>query len=96
MKMELLFFFCSVPLFVVCNDGRQNLYTHTRSNLHPAESSVSEMPMVWIFPYFFEPRILDCFPAFTMLDYQVMDSASEKKKQKYKMLHKYQVFRLYF
>ncbi|TTA26186.1 Zinc finger CCHC domain-containing protein 4 [Bagarius yarrelli] len=38
------------------------------------DGSVSEMPMVWIFPYFFffEPRIRDCFPAVTMLDYQVM------------------------
>ncbi|KAK1794204.1 hypothetical protein P4O66_011105 [Electrophorus voltai] len=33
--------------------------------------AVSEMPMIWIFPYYFEPRILDCFPSFTMLDYQV-------------------------
>ncbi|KAG9268051.1 zinc finger CCHC domain-containing protein 4 [Astyanax mexicanus] len=32
---------------------------------------VSEMPMVWIFPYFFELRILECFPSFAMLDYQV-------------------------
>jgi len=32
---------------------------------------MGEMPMVWIFPYFFEPRILECFPSFTMLDYQV-------------------------
>ncbi|KAL6475585.1 hypothetical protein MHYP_G00166250 [Metynnis hypsauchen] len=39
--------------------------------LQVTESSVSEMPMVWIFPYFFEPRILNCFPSFTMLDYQV-------------------------
>uniref|UniRef100_A0A3Q2Z101 rRNA N(6)-adenosine-methyltransferase ZCCHC4 n=1 Tax=Hippocampus comes TaxID=109280 RepID=A0A3Q2Z101_HIPCM len=29
------------------------------------------MPMIWIFPYFFEARILDCFPCLTMLDYQV-------------------------
>lgn len=29
------------------------------------------MPMVWIFLYFFEPRILECLPSFTMLDYQV-------------------------
>ncbi|XP_061664778.1 rRNA N6-adenosine-methyltransferase ZCCHC4 isoform X2 [Syngnathoides biaculeatus] len=29
------------------------------------------MPMIWIFPYFFEARILDCFPFLTMLDYQV-------------------------
>lgn len=36
-----------------------------------AESSSPEMPMVWIFLYFFEPRILECLPSFTMLDYQV-------------------------
>uniref|UniRef100_A0A672HGL3 GRF-type domain-containing protein n=1 Tax=Salarias fasciatus TaxID=181472 RepID=A0A672HGL3_SALFA len=29
------------------------------------------IPMVWIFPYFFEPRILECLPSLTMLDYQV-------------------------
>lgn len=36
-----------------------------------SESGNSDMPMVWIFPYFFEPRILECLPSFTMLDYQV-------------------------
>nr|XP_057934203.1 rRNA N6-adenosine-methyltransferase ZCCHC4 isoform X2 [Doryrhamphus excisus] len=30
-----------------------------------------DMPMIWIFPYFFESRILECFPTFSMLDYQV-------------------------
>uniref|UniRef100_UPI00398E727E rRNA N6-adenosine-methyltransferase ZCCHC4 isoform X1 n=1 Tax=Pristiophorus japonicus TaxID=55135 RepID=UPI00398E727E len=30
-----------------------------------------ELPIFWIFPYFFEPRILQCFPTFSMLDYQV-------------------------
>ncbi|XP_026555819.1 zinc finger CCHC domain-containing protein 4 [Pseudonaja textilis] len=30
-----------------------------------------ELPILWIFPYFFEPRILEFFPSFTMLDYQV-------------------------
>ncbi|KAM9425605.1 rRNA N(6)-adenosine-methyltransferase ZCCHC4 isoform 2-T2 [Pholidichthys leucotaenia] len=30
-----------------------------------------EMPMMWIFPYFFEPRILECLPLLSMLDYQV-------------------------
>ncbi|KAM4714269.1 rRNA N(6)-adenosine-methyltransferase ZCCHC4 [Anableps anableps] len=30
-----------------------------------------DMPLVWIFPYFFEPRILECLPSLTMLDYQV-------------------------
>ncbi|KAG8591605.1 hypothetical protein GDO81_000234 [Engystomops pustulosus] len=35
----------------------------------PGDSA--ELPMFWIFPYFFETRILQCFPGFTMLDYQV-------------------------
>ena len=30
-----------------------------------------ELPMLWIFPYFFESRILEFFPSFTVLDYQV-------------------------
>ncbi|XP_019335811.1 rRNA N6-adenosine-methyltransferase ZCCHC4 isoform X3 [Alligator mississippiensis] len=30
-----------------------------------------EMPIFWIFPYFFESRILEFFPGFTMMDYQV-------------------------
>ncbi|XP_074722030.1 rRNA N(6)-adenosine-methyltransferase ZCCHC4 isoform X2 [Strix uralensis] len=30
-----------------------------------------EMPVFWIFPYFFESRILDYFPSFSMMDYQV-------------------------
>ncbi|XP_066429316.1 rRNA N6-adenosine-methyltransferase ZCCHC4 [Eleutherodactylus coqui] len=33
--------------------------------------SSAELPMFWIFPYFFETRILKCFPDFSMLDYQV-------------------------
>lgn len=31
----------------------------------------AELPMFWIFPYFFESRILQSFPNFSMLDYQV-------------------------
>uniref|UniRef100_F7BWN8 rRNA N(6)-adenosine-methyltransferase ZCCHC4 n=1 Tax=Xenopus tropicalis TaxID=8364 RepID=F7BWN8_XENTR len=31
----------------------------------------SNLPILWMFPYFFESRILQCFPDFTMLDYQV-------------------------
>ncbi|XP_013910857.1 PREDICTED: zinc finger CCHC domain-containing protein 4-like, partial [Thamnophis sirtalis] len=34
-------------------------------------STRQELPFLWIFPYFFEPRILEFFPSFTMLDYQV-------------------------
>ncbi|KAG8453564.1 hypothetical protein GDO86_000263 [Hymenochirus boettgeri] len=30
-----------------------------------------ELPIFWIFPYFFESRILQCFPDLSMLDYQV-------------------------
>ncbi|KAM9286668.1 rRNA N(6)-adenosine-methyltransferase ZCCHC4 isoform 2-T2 [Cariama cristata] len=30
-----------------------------------------EMPVFWIFPYFFESRILEFFPRFSMMDYQV-------------------------
>lgn len=37
----------------------------------PAENTIPDMPMIWIFPYFFEPRILECLPSLTMLDYQV-------------------------
>lgn len=34
-------------------------------------SAGADMPMVWTFPYFLEPRILECLPSLTMLDYQV-------------------------
>ncbi|KAM8939527.1 rRNA N(6)-adenosine-methyltransferase ZCCHC4 [Pelodytes ibericus] len=33
--------------------------------------SWKDLPIFWIFPYFFESRILHFFPEFTMLDYQV-------------------------
>ncbi|XP_030630024.1 rRNA N(6)-adenosine-methyltransferase ZCCHC4 [Chanos chanos] len=45
--------------------------SETWRSLQSPDCTVSEMPMVWIFPYFFEPRILECFPSFSMLDYQV-------------------------
>ncbi|TRY99356.1 hypothetical protein DNTS_014896, partial [Danionella cerebrum] len=35
------------------------------------ESELVEMPIIWTFPYFFESRILEYFPSFSMLDYQV-------------------------
>ncbi|XP_070587037.1 rRNA N(6)-adenosine-methyltransferase ZCCHC4-like [Erythrolamprus reginae] len=42
------------------------------SSAGDADSPTSkELPILWIFPYFFEPRILEFFPSFTMLDYQV-------------------------
>nr|XP_014353958.1 PREDICTED: zinc finger CCHC domain-containing protein 4 [Latimeria chalumnae] len=34
-------------------------------------NSTEQLPIFWIFPYFFESRILHCFPTFSMLDYQV-------------------------
>ncbi|XP_066577013.1 rRNA N(6)-adenosine-methyltransferase ZCCHC4 isoform X2 [Amia ocellicauda] len=40
-------------------------------SLQSPETQGAELPMVWIFPYFFEPRILECFASFSMLDYQV-------------------------
>lgn len=36
-----------------------------------AGNAGTDMAMVWIFPYFQEPRILECLPSLTMLDYQV-------------------------
>ncbi|XP_048365311.1 rRNA N6-adenosine-methyltransferase ZCCHC4 [Sphaerodactylus townsendi] len=36
-----------------------------------ADAAKKELPVIWIFPYFFELRILDIFPNFRMLDYQV-------------------------
>ncbi|XP_026154867.1 rRNA N(6)-adenosine-methyltransferase ZCCHC4 [Mastacembelus armatus] len=39
--------------------------------LQSSDGSNADMPMMWIFPYFFEPRILECLPSFSMLDYQV-------------------------
>ncbi|TWW63755.1 Zinc finger CCHC domain-containing protein 4 [Takifugu flavidus] len=36
-----------------------------------SDNGIPDMPMIWIFPYFFEPRILECLPCLTMLDYQV-------------------------
>ncbi|XP_067117897.1 rRNA N6-adenosine-methyltransferase ZCCHC4 [Osmerus mordax] len=44
---------------------------NTWQSLQTTGGSDKEMPMIWIFPYFFEPRILECFPSFVMLDYQV-------------------------
>ncbi|RVE60130.1 hypothetical protein OJAV_G00177800 [Oryzias javanicus] len=43
---------------------------------HTSAEGRSDMPMLWIFPYFFEPRILGCLPSFTMLDYQVITTAA--------------------
>ncbi|KAM3831882.1 rRNA N(6)-adenosine-methyltransferase ZCCHC4 [Vipera latastei] len=41
------------------------------SSVGGAGSASKELPILWIFPYFFESRILESFPSFTMLDYQV-------------------------
>ncbi|XP_042326266.1 rRNA N6-adenosine-methyltransferase ZCCHC4 isoform X2 [Sceloporus undulatus] len=35
------------------------------------DTTSKELPILWIFPYFFESRILEFFPHFSMLDYQV-------------------------
>ncbi|XP_030419681.1 rRNA N6-adenosine-methyltransferase ZCCHC4 isoform X2 [Gopherus evgoodei] len=35
------------------------------------DHSSKELPIFWIFPYFFESRILEFFPSFSMMDYQV-------------------------
>ncbi|XP_072476498.1 rRNA N(6)-adenosine-methyltransferase ZCCHC4 isoform X3 [Notamacropus eugenii] len=36
------------------------------------DNNSKELPLFWIFPYFFESRILQFFPSFSMLDYQVL------------------------
>ncbi|KAF7248303.1 rRNA N6-adenosine-methyltransferase ZCCHC4 [Varanus komodoensis] len=36
-----------------------------------ADLASKTLPILWIFPYFFESRILEFFPNFCMLDYQV-------------------------
>ncbi|KAF7644414.1 hypothetical protein LDENG_00222410 [Lucifuga dentata] len=48
-----------------------SLISQTWKKLQSSSSSNMDMSMIWIFPYFFEPRILECLPTFTMLDYQV-------------------------
>ncbi|XP_076992646.1 rRNA N(6)-adenosine-methyltransferase ZCCHC4 isoform X4 [Tamandua tetradactyla] len=40
-------------------------------NQDPLDDSHKELPIFWIFPYFFESRICQFFPSFCMLDYQV-------------------------
>ncbi|XP_059210194.1 rRNA N6-adenosine-methyltransferase ZCCHC4 [Centropristis striata] len=48
-----------------------SLISQTKRKMQSSDSSSADMPMIWIFPYFFEPRILECLPSLTMLDYQV-------------------------
>ncbi|XP_022603597.1 zinc finger CCHC domain-containing protein 4 [Seriola dumerili] len=48
-----------------------SLISQTWRKLQSSDSSKADMPMMWIFPYFFEPRILECLPSLSMLDYQV-------------------------
>ncbi|XP_068925102.1 rRNA N6-adenosine-methyltransferase ZCCHC4 isoform X4 [Petaurus breviceps papuanus] len=36
------------------------------------DNNSKELPLFWIFPYFFESRILQFFPSFSMLDYQTL------------------------
>ncbi|XP_010778915.1 zinc finger CCHC domain-containing protein 4-like [Notothenia coriiceps] len=49
-----------------------SLLSQTWRKLQSSDGSGADMPMMWIFPYFFEPRILECLPSLTMLDYQVI------------------------
>uniref|UniRef100_A0A8C5LU77 Zinc finger CCHC-type containing 4 n=1 Tax=Leptobrachium leishanense TaxID=445787 RepID=A0A8C5LU77_9ANUR len=47
---------------------------HRLQEMHRGSSvtdKCKQLPIFWIFPYFFESRIVQCFPEFTMLDYQV-------------------------
>lgn len=48
-----------------------SLISQTWRKLQSSDCSNTDVPMMWIFPYFFEPRILECLPLLTMLDYQV-------------------------
>lgn len=50
-----------------------SLISQTWSSLQSSgtDGDKAEMPMIWIFPYFFEPRIIECLPSLIMLDYQV-------------------------
>ncbi|XP_056156557.1 rRNA N6-adenosine-methyltransferase ZCCHC4 [Lampris incognitus] len=48
-----------------------SLISQTWRKLQSPCSGDVDVPMIWIFPYFFEPRILECLPSLTMLDYQV-------------------------
>eukprot|EP00064_Thunnus_orientalis_P015170 superscaffoldBa00002763_g15220 len=48
-----------------------SLISQTWKKLQSSDCSNVDMPMIWIFPYFFEPRILECLPSFIMLDYQI-------------------------
>ncbi|XP_027894794.1 rRNA N(6)-adenosine-methyltransferase ZCCHC4 isoform X3 [Xiphophorus couchianus] len=47
-----------------------SLISQTWKKLRNSGDSNIDIPIIWIFPYFFEPRILECLPALTMLDYQ--------------------------
>ncbi|XP_061620353.1 rRNA N6-adenosine-methyltransferase ZCCHC4 isoform X2 [Phyllopteryx taeniolatus] len=51
--------------------GSFSRISQTWRNQQSADGSYVDMPLIWIFPYFMEPRILACFPSLTMLDYQV-------------------------
>lgn len=46
-----------------------------------------ELPTFWIFPYFFEPRILQSSPGFAMLDYQVSAAMHISSNAVYYFLH---------
>ncbi|KAM3590515.1 uncharacterized protein V6R79_010997 [Siganus canaliculatus] len=48
-----------------------SLMSQTWRKLQASDDGNADLPMMWIFPYFFEPRIQECLPSLTMLDYQV-------------------------
>uniref|UniRef100_H3CLE3 rRNA N(6)-adenosine-methyltransferase ZCCHC4 n=1 Tax=Tetraodon nigroviridis TaxID=99883 RepID=H3CLE3_TETNG len=48
-----------------------SLLSHMWRQAQNAGMTGPNVPLVWIFPYFLEPRIQECLPSLTMLDYQV-------------------------
>ncbi|KAM6908873.1 rRNA N(6)-adenosine-methyltransferase ZCCHC4 [Xenentodon cancila] len=48
-----------------------SLMSQTWKKLRSSGGGDGDLPTMWIFPYFFEPRILESLPSFAMLDYQV-------------------------
>ncbi|CAL8377294.1 unnamed protein product [Gadus morhua 'NCC'] len=45
--------------------------TQTWKRMQSPDRASADLSMIWTFPYFFEPRILECLPSLVMLDYQV-------------------------
>lgn len=65
---------CRVVIFFP-NVKKSKCYSSMLNWMSSADGH-TDMPMLWIFPYFFEPRILGCLPSFTMLDYQVIPTTA--------------------